>query len=122
MDTRDRTMGKRAKWIGISVLLAALLVTSAAPSSAWGGRGYGGVHRFGGPRIVIGVGGPFWRPYAYPYSSPYTYPPVLVAPATPPVVAPPPPASGYYCDHPTGYYPYVQQCPGGWRLVVPPAQ
>ena len=120
METRDQTTGKRVKGIGISVLLAALLVASAAPSWAWGGRGYGGVHRFGGPRIVVGIGGPFWGPYAYPSSAPYTYPPVVVVPSTPLAVASPPPAAGSYCEHPTGYYPYVQQCPGGWRPVAPP--
>jgi len=137
MDTSDKTTGKRSKWMAIGVLLTALLVASAGPSNAWGGRGFGGFHsgggfggfhggfhRFGGPRIAIGVGvgpfwGPYWGPYAYPYGYPYAYPPVVVAPSTELSVAPPPPASWYYCDNPAGYYPYVQQCPGGWRPVAP---
>ena len=134
MNTVDKTTGKRSTWMGILVMLAVLLVASASPSSAWGGRGFGGFHRgfhggfhrgfhgFGGPRIAIGVGpfwGPYWGPYAYPYGDPYAYPPVVVAPSAPLSVAPPPQASWYYCDNPTGYYPYVQQCPGGWRPVVP---
>src|SRR5260221_488487 len=124
MDTGDKRTKKRSRWMGIIVMLAALLVASAGPSSAWGGRGFGGFHGgfhgFGGPRIAIGVGpfwGPYWGPYAYPYAHPYAYPPVVVAPSTQLFVAPPPQASWYYCDHPTGYYPYVQQCPGGGRPV-----
>ena len=77
MDTGAKTTGKRSKWLGTIVLLAALLVASAGPSYAWRGRGFGGFHggfhrgfhRFGGPRIAIGVGpfwGPDWGPYAYP--------------------------------------------------------
>ena len=34
----------------------------------------------------------------------------------------PPTASWYFCDNPQGYYPYVQQCPGGWRAVAPTPQ
>src|SRR5262249_47030942 len=79
-----------------------------------------GFHWFGGPRTAIGVGigpswGPYWGPYAYPYPYTYAYPPVVVAPSTPLSVAPSPQASWYYCDNPTGYYPYIRQCPGGWR-------
>src|SRR2546428_12259210 len=29
------------------------------------------------------------------------------------------PSVWYYCANPQGYYPYVQQCPGGWRPVAP---
>jgi hypothetical protein len=105
------------------LVLAVGLCGSAGPSYAWGGHGFGGFHggfhRFGGPRIAIGIG-PFWGPYWgwEPYWAPYAYPPV-VAPA--PVVVPPtaPAPSWYYCENPQGYYPYVQQCPGGWRAVPP---
>jgi hypothetical protein len=126
-------MRTRQKWVGIIVVLAALLLASAGPGHAWGGghgfhHGFhGGFHRFGGPRIGIGIGiGPFGAPYwgAYPY---YPYPPVVVAP--PPVVVQPSqqlsiqpsPAQSYwyYCDNPQGYYPYVQQCSSGWRAVAP---
>jgi hypothetical protein len=127
-------------------LLAALLLVSAVPGDAWNGghgfgghgfsgRGFGGVHRFhrfGGPRVFISPRvvvpfGPFWAPHWAPYGYPYAYPPVVVAPAprvyvapSPPVAAqPPPPTYWYYCEHPQGYYPYVQDCPGGWRLVLP---
>ncbi len=41
-------------------------------------------------------------------------------PPVPPLVVPLEvlPTYGYYCDDPPGYYPYVPQCPGGWRPVV----
>ncbi len=134
MGTRDKATGTRQTWMAIIVVLAALLLASAGPSYAWRGHGgfhrgfHGGFHRFGGPRIGIGIGigiAPFWAPYWAPYAYPYAYPPVVVAPPpqvyvqpSPPVAAqPPPPASWYYCDNPQGYYPYVQQCPGGWRQV-----
>jgi hypothetical protein len=98
------TMRTKQKWVGIIVVLAALLFASAGVGHAWGGghgfgghgfgfhgfhhgfHHFGGFHRFGGPRIGIGIG-PFWGPYwgAYPY--PYAYPPVVVTP--PPVYTPP---------------------------------
>jgi hypothetical protein len=106
-----------------------------------GGHGHGGHghrwhggHGWGGARVGIGIGlGPFWgpywgpywggywRPYAYgyPYAYPYAYPPVVTVPSTRVYVQPSAPASWYYCDNPQGYYPYVPQCPGGWRAVAP---
>jgi hypothetical protein len=30
------------------------------------------------------------------------------------------PSYWYYCQNPQGYYPQVQQCPGGWMTVIPP--
>jgi hypothetical protein len=126
MGNAYKTRGKKPKWMGMIVMLAALLSASAGPSYAWGGHGFrgfhGGFHGFGGPRIAIGIGpfwGPFWTPYAYPYGEPYAYPPVVIAPSTQVSVQPPPQASWYYCDNPRGYYPYVQQCPGGWKPVAP---
>jgi hypothetical protein len=126
-------MRTRQKWVGIIVVLAALLFASAGVGHAWGGgHGFGGhgfgfhgfhhgfhhfgrFHRFGGPRIGIGIG-PFWGPYW----DPYVYPPVVVQSPPPVVVQPSPPqTSWYHCDNPEGYYPYVQQCPGGWRPVAP---
>jgi hypothetical protein len=52
----------------------------------------------------------------------------VVAPPPPVVVTPPPtsyverpPAAQYwhYCHDPAGFYPDVQQCPGGWVQVPP---
>ncbi len=86
-------------------------------------------------RVIVGFGiapfgyypGPWGYPYyAYPYYPP-AYPAPYYAPAYgPPVAAPASSAAPeqqgtwYYCDNPSGYYPYVQQCSVGWRQV--PAQ
>ena len=113
-----KATGKQRKWMGIIVMLAALLALTAVP-------GYARVSVFIGPGIVFPFG-PFWAPYWEPYAYPYAYPPVVVAPPppvyvqpSPPVAAPPPPSYWYYCENPAGYYPYVPQCPGGWREVLP---
>lgn len=107
------------------------------------GRRYYGSPRF--PRrssigIYLGPGfgfyGYYGRPYYYPryfgyryypyypyYYYPYYYvpvaPPVYIErgnPSNPPVD---PTQYWYYCDDPAGYYPYVQDCPGGWQPVEP---
>jgi hypothetical protein len=95
-----------------------------------GHHGFGhGFHHFGhrfhgfiGPRIGVSIGpywDPYWTPYAYPPVVIAPPPPVSVQPAPPVAVQPPIPPSWYYCDYPQGYYPYVRQCPGGWRPVAP---
>jgi hypothetical protein len=132
------TMRTQQKWLGMIVMLAALLLISAVPGDAdRGGHGYRGHgyrghgyrgHGHRGPRVFISPRlvvpfGPYWRPYWAPYG----YPPVVVAPSPrvyvqplPPVAAqPPPPSYWYYCEDSQSYYPYVQQCPGGWRPVTP---
>ena len=52
--------------------------------------------------------------------------PPAAAPQAPPPAAPQPPAGSpgaqapavwYYCDSAKGYYPYVSQCPEGWKTV-----
>lgn len=77
-----------------------------------GSIGPGGVRVFIGPGLVV----PF-----VPYWGLYPSPPVVVAPSPRVYVAPvpPPPTYWYYCDAAQAYYPYVQQCPGGWRPVLP---
>ena len=79
------------------------------------------------------VGGVYyWYPRAvYPYPDPFV-PPVYVeqpppALAVPQQMPPAPPApqapaqatagTWYYCDSARSYYPYVAECPGGWRPV-----
>jgi hypothetical protein len=118
MNIGHSTRGKRQTWVGIFLLVALLLVAGAVPGHAWRG---GGV--FISPSIVVPFG-PYWRPYwgYYPYAYPYAYPPVVVQPSPQVSVQPPPPQYWYYCDNPKGYYPYVPQCPGGWRAVSPTPQ
>jgi hypothetical protein len=80
------------------------------------------------------VGG-IWYPYAqpiYPYPDPYIPPAVVVQqppvyvqqqPATPPVPATattsaqPEAQYWYFCEQSNGYYPYVRDCPAGWKTV-----
>ncbi len=115
--------GTHLQWVEIIVLVAALLVAGTAPGYARRGTGgfRGGHQRFGHPRVFIAPRlvvpfGPYWDPYW----TPYDYLPLYELPAPPPVVIPDtPPPSWYYCDNPKGYYPYVQQCPGGWSQVAP---
>jgi hypothetical protein len=88
------------------------------PARGYRGYGYG---------IYIGVPYDWYYPYPYypyPYYYPYypaptyAYPPVVTAPET----AQPPEQQEnfwYHCDDPSGYYPYVTTCPGGWKKVVP---
>jgi hypothetical protein len=98
------------RWMMLLVLMVGLC-GSVGSAYAWGGYQ-------GGPRVAIGIGlGPFWFADAAPVVVP---PPVVVTP-TPSVAVPPagPPTFWYYCDNPRGYYPYVPQCPSGWRAVSP---
>ncbi len=103
------------KKIGLSVLIclfaAGLMVGGA--QAEWHGH-----HRGWGPgiywRVPIVVGPPLY-PYGY-----YPAPPVVVQQA--PVYVQPQqeePYYWYYCENPKGYYPYIQNCPGGWMKVVP---
>jgi len=69
---------------------------------------------FGGPVFVAPWFG-FWEPFWFP-------PPVVIqAPAPVYVQQSPAPTYWYYCADAQAYYPYVQQCPGGWLTVVPNA-
>jgi len=103
-----------------------------------GGRWYRGAYRghFGWWWIVGGVY--YWYPRpVYPYPDPLVppvyveQPPVVTEHSMPQQVPPPPSAPGqppqslpqaaagtwYYCDSAKSYYPYVADCPGGWRAV-----
>ncbi len=95
-----------------------------------------------GPRVSIGFGFGFGVPFAaYPYYapfySPFHYPaysyypsPVIVQqqapvyveqdPQSAPSAQPSAPAGyWYYCTASGAYYPYVNECPGGWHRVAP---
>lgn len=115
----------------IALLSAVVLVGAAASAAAVAN---GRPHHHPRARIGVFIGAPvliapwYYRPYYY---APYYYPPVYYAPAV--VVPSPPPAYieqpqaapqradpyWYYCPEARAYYPYVQQCAGGWQRVVP---
>ncbi|HTT07174.1 MAG TPA: hypothetical protein VMH34_00045 [Gammaproteobacteria bacterium] len=79
------------------------------------------------------VVGSLWYPYVqpiYPYPDPYIpstvivqQPPTYVqqqpAPPPAPAAAPAQPQAQYwyYCEQSKGYYPYVRDCPAGWKSV-----
>jgi hypothetical protein len=97
-----------------------------------GGRWIHGWHtgRFGWWWVIPGgwwvsPGGWYFYPAPiYPYPDPYVPPIIAVQPAPPVAQAQPQTQSWYYCDRPSGYYPYVTECPSGWRTVPatpPPA-
>lgn len=122
-----------------AAIAASVALTAASPPAEAHRRVRGGVTlQFGWP----GYWGPgYWGPgywggvrhYAYPppvYYYPRVYgPPAVVSPPSEPVYierdAPEesaPPAATvwwYWCPGAKGYYPYVQQCPGGWQRVPP---
>lgn len=142
-------VGTRKKWVGTLVILAALLLISAVPGhtdrggdgykghgNRGHGQGYGGhkhgyrgyghhrPHGYRGPRVFISPRlvvpfGPYWEPYSYPPVVMAPTPCVYVEPLPPVAVQPPPPSYWYYCEDAQAYYPYVEQCPGGWRPVTP---
>ncbi len=126
-------MGMRKVAALVALLLAGALVAEAA--FAHGYRGYGGGYRgyggnYYGPRYGVSLGFGFGWPYGY-YPAPYyNYPPqVVVVPSqpqtyiqqesAPPAPAPAQPAYWYYCADARQYYPYIQECPGGWQRVSP---
>jgi hypothetical protein len=97
------------------------------PDLGWwrGGRWVHGWHgsRFGWWWVVPG-GWYFYPAPVYPYPDPYVPPGVVVQPPPPSVVQAQPQAqTWYYCDSAGGYYPYVPECPSGWRAVpaTPPS-
>jgi hypothetical protein len=111
----------------IALTCAALLAMAAADAWAAGhGGGHSGGHSGGGhfhhgARARVFISSP-----AFFYPSPYYYYP---APAYPYAPAPPveyiqqAPATEsqywYYCPGSAAYYPYVNECSGGWQLVQP---
>lgn len=116
---------KPQKLIAILALIAGLFTSGIAAADRWHG-GHGHAHVGIGLYFGPGFGYPYpYYPYpAYPY-----YPPVVVAPASPPTYieqdsqqqaeAQPQDYYWYHCDNPNGYYPYIKECPGGWQKVLP---
>lgn len=118
----------------IGLFIALLLAGTLGANSAWA---YHGGHTHFGVYV-----GPYWGPSYYP-PAPYYYPPYYPA-YSPPVVitqepspvyvqqpaAPAPAAPSinepvnfwYFCTASKNYYPYVTECPGGWKKVSPQPQ
>jgi hypothetical protein len=122
MYDEHNTRSTRWQWLTILGMVVALLVTSPVPGHAWRRA-----RVYVRPSIVVPFE-PYWGPY---YWGPYAYAPVIVTPPPPvyvqpapqtPNPVPPAPSYWYYCEDPQGYYPYVQQCPGGWQPVAPTPQ
>ena len=113
---------KKPSKLLIALALGAAGVFGAGSAFAW--------HHHS--RVVLGFNfGPYWGPYwGPPYYYPYYPAPVVVSPPAPPVYveqqqAAPQAGYWYYCETARGYYPYVKDCPGGWKAVPPapaPAQ
>ncbi len=100
------------------LVIAALL--GFAATGAWADHGH---HFHGHFGVFIGAPWPWFYPPYY-YYPPVYYPPVVTVPASPPVYieqggSAPETQYWYYCDQGQGYYPYVKECPGGWKKVVP---
>ena len=83
--------------------------------------GFFGDFGFVGPAVGFGVYPFFWDPFWFPSPYPaYTYAPPLMIQPEPQVSAQQPASSyWYYCVDAKAYYPYTQQCPGGWLKVAP---
>lgn len=113
------------RWMAICCL--ALVTISGVAEAHRGGWRHGGgrVGVYIGAPIVFGA--PYYSPYYY-YPPAYSYGPPVVREyfyedrLPPPAVEPQSP-TWYYCTESERYYPYVQDCPGGWTSVPakPPA-
>lgn len=104
----------------LKTIVALLVLLPAAAGSAWADHDHGGHFH---SHVFIGFG-PYWGPYwYYPPPSYYYQAPVVIQ--SPPVyveqAANPAPAANYwyYCAASRRYYPYVNDCPGGWQQVAP---
>lgn len=121
--------------LGVFCALASQLAYAHPPGRGW----------HGGVGLYFGAPYPFfpyaYAPYAYPYPYVYSPPPVVITQPQSQVyieqdsnnatnaapgnsTAPATSASNnnaywYYCEAANGYYPYVKECPAGWKQVTP---
>lgn len=119
----------------VRFLIPLLLLGVAGAGNAWADH-----RRHSHFSVMIG---PAWGPsyyspdpYFYPRYYPYYVPPVVIdrplLPQVyieqPPLVAAPPAPSApaaapasywYFCAASNAYYPYVNECPGGWQKMLP---
>jgi hypothetical protein len=102
-----------------------LMAAAAAGQNAWADRGH---HFHSRGRVGVFIGAPLFWPWYYPPTY-YPEPTVIAVPTSPPVyiersdeeAGADASAYWYRCDRPRGYYPYVKECPNGWRKEVPHA-
>jgi len=83
------------------------------------GPGWGMGHHWG---PGWGYRAPFYPVYAQPVVIDRSPPPVYIERPVPQPAASNAQTGAhmwYYCEAQQGYYPYIQQCPGGWMLVHP---
>ena len=131
----------KTKMFSAMVALSAMVLSIGADADShprgghFGGGHYGGGYYRGHPSFGFYWGVPLYpRPYYpyYPYYYPYYPPQIVTVPTSPPVYIERgepqstqqlPGGYWYYCSDPEGYYPYIKECPSGWRQVepVPPA-
>ena len=100
-----------------AVLLAVLMLASGSALAHGRARVQLGFH-FGFPLYA-----PYWH-YPPPVYY-YPYPAVVAPPASLPVYVERNEEWWYYCEQTRAYYPYVKECPMGWKRVPPappPAQ
>ena len=87
-----------------------------------GGHWYHGDHdgRWGWWWLAAGMWDYYPAP-VYPYPDPYS-PSAVIVPPAPATERPPQQQSWYYCQSAGKYYPYVSECPEGWKAVpaIPP--
>ena len=107
------------KTILAAITATALLVSTAAPSSAQyyrRGGGYGGWNGGNGAALGLGLGlGLLGGALA---TAPYYAAPYYAAPGYGYAPAPAVPTTWYWCDPYQQYYPYVPNCPTAWRQIV----
>ena len=111
---------------GAILTLAVFLIATASSESAFARRGGGHSghhHHRHAPRVVI-LGGAAFAPLYYPpgfgyYAPMPAYPPAYIEPFPAPAAPAQQPSYWYYCAASNAYYPYVQDCPGGWQPVLP---
>jgi hypothetical protein len=128
--------------LAVACLMTVVLWDGPGVRSAWaaghggfhghgGSHGHGGFHKHGRfhrhgrshRHFGFFIGAPlFWPSPYYPhYGYPYAYSPAVVIERQPQAYIQREPYYWYYCPQPSGYYPYVQNCPRGWQQVVPSA-
>ena len=92
----DRTTKERTDWrrLLVTLVVGGLITTICFILGWW---------------WVVGSLWYFYPRPIYPSPDPYIPPAAFVQPA--------PRDVWYYCDRARAYYPYVQSCPGGWRMV-----